>query len=367
MRTTILAALTMTTLALAACGGEEPPPQPPPPPPPPPPAETVATPPPADTTPPPPSKPALTELMHDAMKAIHEGFNAHDAAKMASVVTDDVAVYDYGSGETHGKGDFQNGMAQLFQWFGDAKTSSNRVWKRGNVVIAELTWAGTMTGDVMGMKATNKPVGQMRVHIYWFNDDGLIKEVHEYGDEAGLIAQMQGKKTAPPVPTVPTNPPEMHLGNGSADQDKPADFAKAYDDAFNKDDAKAVIDLTADDGDVWISFGGPAMKGKKEVSAGLKDWFKAFPDQKWSTVNAWGIDGFGIIEHTMNGTQKGALGPLRASGKPVSNWHWIDIEQQSADGKLQHDWGYANLVEVMAQTGAMKHGGDKPAAPPKKK
>jgi len=363
MRSTILAALSLT-LALGACGGEEPPPQPPPPPPPPPPAETASTPPPADTTPPPPTKPALVELMHDNTKAMGEAFNAHDAAKMAALVTDDVAVFDYGTGETHTKGDFQSGMTQLFQWFSDAKSHANRIWIKGNVEISEITWVGTMTGDVMGMKATNKPVGQMRVHVTWFNDDGLVKEIHEYGDGAGLMAQMQGKKTAPPVPTLPTNPPEVHLATGDAAQDKLVDFAKANDDAFNKDDVKPVMEMTADDADVWINFGGPAMKGKKELTAGIKDWFKTFPDQKWTTVNAWGIDGFGIIEHTMNGTQKGALGPLRASGKPVTNWHWVDIIQQSADGKLQHDWGYANLVEVMAQTGAMKHGGEKPAGGP---
>ena len=32
-----------------------------------------------------------------------------------------------------------------------------------------------MTGDMMGMKATGKPVGQMRLHVYWFNDDGLVE------------------------------------------------------------------------------------------------------------------------------------------------------------------------------------------------
>lgn len=365
MRSTIVAALTVT-LTLAACGGEEPPPQPPPPPPPP--TETaVATPPPADTTPPPPPKPALAELMRDAMKGIHESFNAHDAAKMASFVTDDVAVYDYGGAETHSKADFQSGMSQLFQSFSDAKTASDRVWKKGNVVIAEVTWTGTMTGDMMGMKATNKPVGQMRVHIYFFSDDGLVKELHEYADGAGLVAQIEGKKTAPPVPTLPTNPPEMHLATGDADQDKLIDFVKAGDDAFNKDDPKAVLAGTADDADVWLNFGGPAMKGKNELSVGLKRWFNAFPDQKWTTVNAWGIDGFGIIEHTMSGTQKGPLGPLRATGKPVSNWHWVDILQPAADGKMQHDWGYANLVEVMSQTGALKRHEEKPASKAPKK
>ncbi|HEY5242780.1 MAG TPA: ester cyclase, partial [Polyangiaceae bacterium] len=353
MRSNLLAVLLVTTsLALAACAGEEPPPQPPTAPPPPP-VATVSTAAPADTTPPPPpAKPPLPELMTASMKSMHEGFNAHDAAKMATALSDDVAVYDYGSGEEHGKAEFQTGMTQLFNWFSDAKFATNRVWIKGNVVIAEMTWAGTMTGDVMGMKATQKPVGQMRLHVYWFNDDGLIKELHEYADEAGLLAQMQGKKGAPPVPTLPTNPPEMHVAPASAEPDKLADWAKSTDDGFNKDDVKSVLGEMADDADYWLSVEpGPAAKGIKELKRGLESWFKTFPDQKWTATNAWGIDGFGIVEHTMTGTFKGPFGPVRPTGKKVTAWHNIDIMQPTADGKIQHGWGYANALEMMEQAG----------------
>lgn len=359
MRSTILAALSMT-FAFAACGGEEPAPVPPPPPPPP--VEPVATTPPVDTTPPPPPpKPALAELIPGTLQGIRDAFNAHDAAKMASLVTDDVAVFDYGTGETHTKSDFQNGMAQLFQTFGDAKTEATRIFVKGNVVVTELVWTATMTGDVMGIKASNKPVGGMRVHVSWFNDDGLVKEEHEYADQAAILAQMQGKKNAPPVPTLPTNKPEMHLAGGNPEHDKLVDWAKAWDDAFNKDDVNAAVDTWADDGDMW-PFGGPAMRGKKELTAGLKDWLKAFPDQKWTVSNVWGIDGFAVIEHTMTGTQKGALGGIHATGKPVS-WHWLDVLQPSPDGKVAHDWGYANMLEMMSEVGALKPQGA-PKAPP---
>jgi hypothetical protein len=139
------------------------------------------------------------------------------------------------------------------------------------------------------------------------------------------------------------------------------EWAKASDDTMNKDDAKAVVATLADDADYWLNLSGqPAMKGKKENAAGLAAFYKAFPDQKWTPTNAWGIDGYAILEHTMSGTQKGPLGPMRASGKAVTGWHWADIMQFTADGKLQHGWGYANPIEMMAQTGALKHPGEKP-------
>jgi hypothetical protein len=254
-------------------------------------------------------------------------------------------------------------MEALFATFGDSKSAPVRVWNKGNVVVSESAWSGTMTGDFMGMKASKKPVGQMRVDIFWFNDDGLVKEMHEYGDDAGLLAQMQGKKGAPPVPTLPANPPEMHIGKGTPEEDKLADWGKGSDENFSKDDPKPIAASSADDGDYWINFtGGPAVKGKKDMGKDLESWFKSFPDQKWTTVNAWGIDGFAIVEHTMTGTQKGRLGPMPATNKEVHDWHWVDISQPTADGKLQHGWGYANLVEMLQQTGALKEAG-KPAAP----
>jgi predicted ester cyclase len=298
------------------------------------------------------------------MKGLGEAFNAHDAAKMATFVTDDLSSYDYGNGELHSKGEFQNAMSQLFQWFPDTKSAPTRVWVKGNVVVAEMVWTATMTSDVMGLKATNKPVGQLRAHVYFFNEDGLVKEIHEYADSAGLTAQMTGQKTAPPVPVMPTNPPELHIAGGHPDNEKLDDWARTLDEAFNKDEPKAVQALTMEDADFWVNFGGPAMKGRKEMEAGLTAWFKAFPDQKWtsSPSSAWGYEGWAIIEHAVSGTQKGAIGPLRATGKPVQNWHWLDILQPSADGKLQHGWGYANLFEMMGQTGALKKPGEKPAA-----
>jgi ketosteroid isomerase-like protein len=360
-----LAPIWMTTLGLTACAAPAPPPAAPPLPPPI--ATASATPPPVDTTPPAPPKPTLAELIPQALKGIAEAFNAHDGKVIASYFTEDAVTEVYGEPSAHGRDDLTKAMDGLFATFGDSKSAPTRLWIKGNVVVVETVWSGTMTGDFMGMKATKKPAGQFRVDVMWFNDDGLVKEMHEYGDDAGLMAQMSGKKGAPPVPVLPTSMPELHVAKGTPDEDKLADSGKAGDETFSNDDAKAVAAGTADDGDYWINFtGAPAIKGKKDLGKNLEGFFKAFPDQKWTTVNAWGIDGFAIVEHTMTGTQKGRLGPLPPSNKPVRDWHWLDIMQPTADGKLQHGWGYANLVEVLQQTGALKMPGDKPVASPPK-
>ena len=51
----------------------------------------------------------------------------------------------------------------------------------------------------------------------------------------------------------------------------------------------------------------------------------------------------------------------------------LDVMQPTADGKLQHGWGYTNMVEMLTQTGVIKPmgadmggkpGGSAPPAPP---
>jgi ketosteroid isomerase-like protein len=285
---------------------------------------------------------------------VTEAYNAHDAKKFASFYSEDSVMLSYGDpGDMpHGRDGVAKMMQMVFDFTGDSKSALTRTWTKGNVAIIEFVWAGTVTGELGGMKASKKPIGQTRLHVLWFNDDGLVKEEHGYGDGAGMMAQMKGAKGAPPVPTLPSSPTEMHVAKGTPDEDKLADWGKSTDETFSKDDVKAI--QMADDGDYWMNFGGKATKGKADMTKELTTWFKAFPDQKWTTTNAWGIDGYAIVEHTMSGTQKGPLGPVPASNKPVTNWHWVDVMQPSPDGKLQHGWGFANLTEALLQTGAIK-------------
>lgn len=359
MRTIVIAAIMTLAPTLGACGSEQPPPAQSPPPPPPVAMSASAAPAsvPGPPSPPAPPKPSLAELIPRTLSGISDAFNAHDSKKLAEYFTEDCVAVDYGVPEAHGRADVANSMQMVFDGFSDAKSVPTRTWIKGNVAISEFVWTGTMTGDLMMLKASHKPVGELRLHIMWFTDDGLVKEEHEYGDQAGLTAQIMGKKGAPPIPVLPTNGPDVHIANNSADEEKLAEWAKSVHDAFDKDDASSAASLLADDADYWLNISGkPATRGKKDLTADLTRWFKAFPDQKWVSTNAWGIDGFVIVEHTVSGTHKAAMGSLPASNKPVKDWHWVDIYQPNADGKIKHGWGYANLLEMMIQTGSFKLG-----------
>ncbi len=259
MRSTPCLALIVATLTLAACGGDEPTPKPPPPPPPVSAAPPVAsTPPPADTTPPPPAKPTLAELMGRTMQAMGDAFNAHDATKFAANFAPDAAGSYYGAMDWNGRDDIVKNVGGFMAMSSDVKSAPTRIWTKGNVAIIELASKGTMTGDFMGMKATNKPFGGMRLIVAWFNDDGLVKATHEYADGAGMMAQCRGKKDAPPIPALPAGPPEMHVAKSTPDEDKLADWMKWLDSAFDKDSSAEVAATMIDDADYWLNFTGTA-------------------------------------------------------------------------------------------------------------
>jgi len=358
MRSIIVAAITVTTIGVAGCGGEEPTPVTPPAPPPAPSVTATASAPPAPTesaAPAPPPKPPLSDLIPQTLRGIADAVNAHDAKKVASYYADDAIVVTYGYPATNGRDGVATMLQAMLAVFPDLKFAAPRVWIKGNVAVVETVSSGTMTGDFLALKATKKPAGSQAVFVYAFNDDGLVKESRQYGDDAGFLAQMKGAKGAPPVPVVPTSPPEVHVAKGTADDDKLADWAKSIDDVVSKGDVAATAAQVSDDGDVWTNVSAaPAAKGKKDVAKAVGTWTKAFADQKWSTTNAWGIDGYALIEHSVSATQKAAFGTLPASTKAIAGWHWIGILQPTADNKIAHAWAYANALEAGEQTGALK-------------
>jgi hypothetical protein len=344
MRTKTLATLVVLTCAAAACGGEPPPP-PQPPPPPAAPAQPLATAPTTEAPSPPPPKPAITDLVPQLLKNVTDAFNAHDAQKFAANFSSDVASTQFGMPEMHGRDEVAKSVQQFFDMSSDSKAGAARLFAKGNVVVVDWVSAGTMTGDFMGMKASKKPFGGHRLVIALLNDDGLMTQTHEYTDVSGSMAQVKGAKDAPPVPTVPTST-EFHWAKNTPEEDKLVDWMKTTNDAFNKDDAKAVSALLAPEGDVTFYFsGGKIVKGAKELEKFHGDFLKAIPKAQFAISNAWGIDGYVIAERTITGTQKGRLGPIPASNKDVT-MHEAAIFQPTADGKIQHVWTYGNAAEM---------------------
>jgi ketosteroid isomerase-like protein len=305
-----------------------------------------------------PPPPSPSERAGRTLGSIRDAFNVHDAGKVAEHYTADCSVDTYTGPVIHGREELTTALEKTFAAFEDVKAMPLRGWVKGNAVASEVAWTGTMTGEFMGIKASRRPVGLIALRVMHLTDDGQVKDVHEYADAEGLVAQMIGKRGAPPPPLLPTNDLDLHAAKGTPDEDELASWARGIDEAFAEGDPKAVADAMAEGADYWTNFGGPAVSGRRAIEKNLAAWFKSFPDQKWEATDAWGVDGFAIIEHTMTATQKGAFGGHPASKKPVTGWRRVDILQPAVEGTVLHGWGFANVMEMLQQTGALKQPAD---------
>jgi ketosteroid isomerase-like protein len=283
------------------------------------------------------------------LNGMREAFDAHDAKKLAGYYSEDCVVGRFFGPDAHGRGEVQAGLQAEFDAFADVKSAPLRVWVSNDVVLAENAWAGTMTGDYARIKASHKPAGQVTLRVMHLDDQGHVKELREYADDAGVLLQMTGKKNAPPVPILPSNSLEAHVAKGTPEEEQLAAWARELDETSSKGDVKASVAAMGDDADSWTTVEGPATRGKKDLEKRVRAWLKSFPDQKWTTTNAWGVDGFAIVEHVM---EFGVWAPgSKRTGSPgsVARWHWVDVLQPTGDRLLAHDWGFANLMELQQQ------------------
>lgn len=339
---------------VAACGGAEGEMKPPAPPAPPaPPVAVNPTPAPAATTEAPAApKPTMAEMQVTAMKGVSEGWNTADGKKVAGFYAENATFIVAGQPEMKGR----EAIAAHVKMTADAfktKLGMTRSFQKGDMMATEWVATGVHTGEYMGIKGTEKPVGIHGVSILWFNADGLIKEQHDYMDGATLMAQMGvSKEKARPVAALPTGAPEMVVAKGTPDEDKNVESVKSMYAAMEK---KTEADFLAPQGDAmeYEDYCQPAtIKGKAESKKFFAMITKAFPDMKLSPTASMGVGDFAIVEAEFKGTQKGPMGPIPATKKPV-DYKSVDIFMFK-DGKAQKGWTYANSMEIAMQLGLVK-------------
>jgi predicted ester cyclase len=356
MRTILSAALIASMFSMVACGEDTPAPQAPPPAPPPP-ATAEATPPPAptDTAAPAPPKPSLTDMQTASIKAVTDALNGHDPTKYASVFAPDGVVKQGGQPDISGRDAIAADIKNLFTAFPDLKFAFSRAMWKGNTGVSTWDWNGTDTGGFMGAKPSNRPVGVSGATVAIYNDDGLIKELHIYTDQTTVMQQLDPKAKKGSFRAPPTLATQIEtVSGGGPDEDKNLALGKTVyqllDDHKVKDVCAAMAgnDAPIDDYSMPISF-----KGTKGCSDYIGGFVKALPDLKTQPLaNQIAIGPYLVSEGAVQGTQTGAMGPIKATGKPVS-LHFIDIVQLK-DGKVTHLLSYANGFELLTQLGVIK-------------
>jgi ketosteroid isomerase-like protein len=145
----------------------------------------------------------------------------------------------------------------------------------------------------------------------------------------------------------------MVSSSGSPDEDKLLAWGKTF---YATLDTHEMADFMAffTDDTVYVDYASPGeIKGRKAMGALTEMYLKALPDlHQTPLANQWALGDLVISEVVTQGTLKGALGPLRPTGKPVAI-HFLDILQVK-DGKIVMCQSYSNSLEFLTQAGVIK-------------
>jgi len=296
------------------------------------------------------------------VEALAAAINAHDPVKMALLyATDAELTVIPGAGTLRGREAIASDWKPFFQAFPDLRFGAKRAWLTGDVAVVEWVDAGTNTGDFLGIKATGRMAGQTSAAVLWFDAQGLIAREHLYEDGLTLLAQLSGQQGAPPVPAVPEKP-EVFLADGSQAERDALAVGLRYMDAWQRKDETALLDLLPYDFELDLAMAPAPEQGKEAARQAYERFATAFPDARLEVTGRWSVSSYAIFEYAIQGTQQGRLGALPATHRKA-DWHWLRILEVK-DGKITRAWGFANMIELMGQLGALPAGeGPRPATP----
>lgn len=315
----------------------------------------VAAPPPAETAKPAPPapKPTLAEMQQAGLALALAGLNGHDPKKFASVYADDAVISVAGLNEVNGREAIAQNMTEWFDVFSKAKLGFSRVWVKGDTMVLEWVINGTHHGELFGVKGTEQPIGHYGLSIVSFSPDGKVQRESRYGELGTVMTQVgSAKAKARAIPEVPATPETIvaKAGEGNdTDDGKNVQVAKSVLAALEGKKEGDFVALLSDDVEHDGLFHLETTKGKDEAKKFWKSFTTAFPDAKFEVGRTVAVADYAIVESTLHATQKGSLGRIAASKKPV-NVHLVDVFRIK-DGKVTRAWTYQNSLEMQQQLG----------------
>lgn len=292
----------------------------------------------------------MADMEKQAIQDALKGLNGQDPKKFASVYADDGVISVAGLNEVNGRPAIEQNMTEWFSTFKDVKLGFERVWVKNDVLVLEWVINGTAHGELFKVKGKDEQIGHYGVSFVKMNGEGKVQAEHRYGELGAVMTQIGGKGVKPrPIPPVPAAP-ETVIATGSGDEDKNVDVAKkvlSTLEAGHKD--SDFTDLLSDDVEQQGLLQLEMVKGKDGAKKFYKSFITAFPDAKFETAQAVGVGDYAIVESTLKATQKGALGEIKATKKPIAI-HLVDIFKVQ-NGKVTKAWTYQNSLELQQQLG----------------
>src|SRR6185312_9827510 len=104
--------------------------------------------------------------------------DAHDAKKYGAAFAEN-GVAKFFPDVLSGRDAIEQGASGLFDRVQDFKFAFERTWTKGPIVVATWAWSGTNA-------KTHRPVGLEGAGVFEYGDDGLIKELRAYQNDATI-------------------------------------------------------------------------------------------------------------------------------------------------------------------------------------
>jgi steroid delta-isomerase-like uncharacterized protein len=299
------------------------------------------------------AKPSPAELIERTVSSGVEAWNSHDPARVAALFEHEATVVIEGAPPMTGGDAIAAEAKQDFAAYPDFKVAVTRLFVHGTTGVFEWVITGKNDGPFMGQKPTGRQMGVAGVSVATFDEEGLIKQEHRYCDLPTIQSQLDPTAKAGTFRTPlvsPTAPMETHVSKGTPDETKTMEQGDAVISAFEgKNESKYMATVTDDY--VLEDETTPGPQKAADLKAGMTSLNKAFPDWTDQRSMMMAADGYFVAEVVLTGTQKGPLGPMKATNKPI-NVHGVDI-QLLADGKVRREWEYANTAEMLIELGMM--------------
>jgi predicted ester cyclase len=278
-------------------------------------------------------------------------WNAHDPAKVAASYEATGKLTHAGYPDASGRDDLAAQAKETFTSFSNLKVTTTRAFVRDNTALVEWVFNGKNDG---GPKPSGQSVGVAGGSVLLFDDDGLFKEEHRYFDNPTLASQLDPKAKAgtfrAPL-AAPTAPMDLRIAKGTPDDAKTLATGKAVYAAFEGMKDADVPPLFSDDTTIDDYTFPTTFKGTKGTMDYVHSFWTAFPSLTQTKPVQFAVGDVVLTEGIFNGVQKGPMGPIKPSNKPVT-FHFIDIIQIK-DGKVLHIDSFGNSGEILVAIGAM--------------
>lgn len=243
----------------------------------------------------------------------------------------------------------------------DFKLLPQLVLVNGRNVLAVTLMSGKQTGPLAipgmeEMKPSGKQVGVLFFHRLALDDENKATEEWTYSDPATLMSQLGAMgPDGPPARAAMTEgmagAPMIVVAADDAKEQANLEIAKKSDEAFNKHDVPGLLALMTDDA-VESDQADPAdVKGKAAMQKGLEMFVTAFPDVKIEPTTTFAAGDYVVELGTLTGTNKGPMGPMKATNKPIKSSYAEIMKIQ--DGKIATLWRFRNGMVTATQLGLM--------------